>query len=177
MLICYQQYQGMYFSTPCDDIIMLQSNTSSAPRLRYDAAVRTAAFAFENAMSDLEVPSLSLTKDKATREVSAKLNTDLLSFPDSPAARLKGLKEVERVVSKQKKPSERSIDLGLDLVAMVRPDGFGNFQGFAGYQLGGNNVIVGVHNDADMPDVISQFGGIRPPFIRVQPKLKVDVEL
>jgi FlaG/FlaF family flagellin (archaellin) len=140
-------------------------------------AVRSAAFAFDTAMDELEVPTLGLFKGKASQEVANKLNAALLSFPDSPAARLKGLKEVKKVVSKNKKPTERSIDLGFDLVAMIRPDGFGNFQGFAGYQLGGNNVIVGVHNDADSPDVIAQFGGVRPPFLRFQPKLKIDVEL
>ena len=49
------------------------------------------------------------------------------------------------------------MDIGLDLVAMIRPDGFGNLQGFGGYQLGGNNIIVGVHNYADDPGVISQL--------------------
>ena len=141
------------------------------------AAIRSAALAFETAVENLEVPSLSLTKAKAITELDTKLNTALLEFPDSPAARLKIMKEVTRTANKQKKPTERNIDIGLDLVAMLRPDGFGNLQGFAGYQLGGNNIIVGVHNDADAPDVISQFGGKRPPFVRVQPKLKVDVEL
>jgi len=141
------------------------------------SAVRSAAFAFDQAMEDLEVPSLSLTKSKASQDMSNKLNSALLSFPDSPAARLKDMKQVNKAVSKEKKPSERSVDLGLDLVAMIRPDGFGNLQGFGGYQLGGNNVIVGVHNDADEPGVIAQFGGKRPPFLRVQPKLKVDIEL
>mmetsp|Transcript_24767 Transcript_24767/g.28338 ORF Transcript_24767/g.28338 Transcript_24767/m.28338 type:complete len:524 (-) Transcript_24767:53-1624(-) len=141
------------------------------------AAVRSAAFTFETAVEELEVPSLSLTKVKPLAEIDTKLNTALLEFPDSPAARLKNMREVTRAANKQKEPTERSLDFGLDLVAMIRPDGFGNLQGFAGYQLGGNNIIVGVHNDADSPDVISQFGGKRPPFIRVQPKLKVDVEL
>ena len=141
------------------------------------AAVRSAAFAFDTALEKLEVPALGLVKSKASRDMKAKLNAALLSFPESPSARLKGMKEVARVANKQKQPTERRIDFGLDLVAMIRPDGFGNFQGFAGYQLGGNNFIIGVHNDADSPDVISQFGGLRPPFIRFQPKLKVDVEL
>jgi len=141
------------------------------------AAVRSAAFAFDTAMEKLEIPSLGLVKSNASRDMKTKLNAALLSFPESPAARLKGMKEVARVANKQKQPTERRIDFGLDLVAMIRPDGFGNFQGFAGYQLGGNNFILGVHNDADSPDVISQFGGLRPPFLRVQPKLKVDVEL
>lgn len=141
------------------------------------AAVRTAAFSFETAVEELEVPTLSLTKAGAVTEIDKKLNTALYEFPDSPAARLKTMGQVTRAVRKQKKPTERKIDVGLDFVAMLRPDGFGNLQGFAGYQLGGNNIIVGVHNDADAPDVISQFGGKRPPFVRVQPKLKLDIEL
>jgi hypothetical protein len=100
-----------------------------------------------------------------------------MTFPDSPAAKIKAMKKVEQTVSKKKKPSEGSIDLALDVVAMIRPDGFGNLQGFAGYQLGPHSVTVGVHNDADDPQVIAQFGGVRPPFIRVQPKLKLNVEL
>lgn len=138
------------------------------------ASVRSAAFTFDQAMEDLEVPSLSLTKSKASQEMSNKLNSALLSFPDSPMARLKDMKQVNKAVSKKKPPTERSVDFGLDLVAMIRPDGFGNLQGYGGYQLGGNNFIVGVHNDADEPGVIAQFGGKRPPFLRVQPKLKVE---
>lgn len=142
-----------------------------------EAAVRSAAFVFDTAMEDLEVPSLSLTKTAPSKEMKTKLNSTLLSFPDSAAARLKDMNKVTQTVNKAKQPTERSVDIGLDLVAMIRPDGFGNLQGFAGYQLGGNNIIVGIHNDADSPDVISQFGGTRPPFLRVQPKLKLDVEL
>lgn len=156
-----------------------KSSSASVEKFYNDnaAAVRSAAFAFDTALEKLEVIPLGLVKSNASRDMKTKLNAALLSFPESPAARLKGMKEVARVANKQKKPTERRIDLGLDLVAMIRPDGFGNFQGFAGYQLGGNNFILGVHNDADSPDVISQFGGLRPPFIRIQPKIKVDVEL
>lgn len=141
------------------------------------SAVTSALFLYDAALDELEIPSLSLTKAKASQEMSSKVNTALLTFPDSPAAKLKDMKQVTKAVNKQKQPTERKVDLGLDLVAMVRPDGFGNLQGFGGYQLGGNNIIVGIHNDADSPDVIAQFGGKRPPFLRVQPKLKVDIEL
>ncbi|KAL7519465.1 hypothetical protein ACHAWX_004221 [Stephanocyclus meneghinianus] len=140
-------------------------------------ALREAAFAFERAASTLEVSSLALTKSKAIQDMTGKLNNALMTFPDSPAAKIRAMKKVERTVSKKKKPSEGSVDVALDLVAMIRPDGFGNFQGFAGYQLGPHSITVGVHNDADDPQVISSFGGVRPPFIRVQPKLKLDVEL
>jgi hypothetical protein len=141
------------------------------------AAMRSAAFAFDTAMTDLEIPSLSLTKAKPSQELNGKLNSLLTGFADSPEARLKLMKAIKQKANKQKKPTERSIDAGLDIVAMIRPDGFGTFQGFTGYQLGGNSITVGVHNDADDPGVISQFGGVRPPFIRVQPKLRLDVEL
>lgn len=141
------------------------------------AVLRDTLFAFDVAASTLEVPSLALTKSKPVQNMQDKLNTALLTFADSPAAKIKAMKKVERIVSKQKKPAEGSMDVSLDLVAMIRPDGFGNLQGFAGYQLGPHSVTVGVHNDADDPQVISSFGGVRPPFIRVQPKVKVDIEL
>lgn len=141
------------------------------------ASMRSAAFSFDSAASDLEILSLGLSKAKANQAISVKLNDALGSFPDSPAAKIKRLNQITKTTSKEKKPTERSIDLGLDLVAMIRPDGFGSFQGFTGYQMGGNSLTVGVHNDADDPQVISSFGGVRPPLFRFQPKLRVDVEM
>jgi hypothetical protein len=142
------------------------------------ATMRKEALLFEKAMEDLEVPLLGLTKDKASRDLSSKLNNALDAFPDSPAAKLQRTQQVRKVVRKDKSPGERGISVGLDLVAMLRPDGFGALQGYAGYQLpGGNSITFGVHNDADDPQVISQFGGVRPPLLKVQPKLRVDVEL
>lgn len=142
------------------------------------AAMRKEALLFETLLEDLEVPALGLTKEKASRELSAKLNDAFEAFPDSPAAKLKRTQKVKKVVSKEKEPGKRAIGFGLDLVAMLRPDGFGSLQGFAGYQLpGGNSITFGVHNDADDPQVISQFGGARPPLLRVQPKLRIDAEL
>jgi len=141
------------------------------------ASVRAAAFAFDTALSDLEVPSLSLKKAKYSQDMNGKLNNALSTFPDSVAAQLKDLKTVKKMASRQKKPTQRSMDIGLGLVAMIRPDGFGTLQGFAGYTMGSNSVTVGVHNDADAPETISQFGGSRPPFVRIQPKLNLDIEL
>ena len=141
------------------------------------ATLRRETFAFEKAAENFAVPALGLNKDKSLREFSAKLNDALLAFPDSPAAKIKRTAQTKKVVSKNKKPGQRSVDLGLDLVAMLRPDGFGSLQGFCGYQLGGNSLTFGIHNDADDPQVIAQFGGVRPPLLRVRPKLRVDVEL
>lgn len=141
------------------------------------ATLRRETFAFEKSVETYAVPSMGLNKDKAVREFSAKLNDALLAFPDSAAAKIKRTQQTKKVVNKKKKPGQRSVDLGLDLVAMLRPDGFGSLQGFCGYQLGGNSLTFGVHNDADDPQVIAQFGGVRPPLLRVQPKLRVDVEM
>ncbi|KAL3925307.1 MAG: hypothetical protein SGILL_000496 [Bacillariaceae sp.] len=141
------------------------------------AAIRAAMFAFDTTMKDLEVPSLSLTKTKSCREMEAKLTDEVATFDDSPAAQIKRMKKVTEVTSKDKKPGQRSVDFGLDLVAVLRPDGYGTLQGFAGYNLGGNSITFGIHNDADDPQTIAQFGGVRPPLLRVQPKLRVDVEM
>jgi hypothetical protein len=141
------------------------------------AAMRSASFSFENIMGDLEVPSLSLTKSNACREMESRLTDEVMTFDDSPAAQIKRTKKVTKVTNKEKQPGQRSIDFGLDIVAMLRPDGYGNLQGFAGYNLGGNSLTFGVHNDADDPQTIAQFGGVRPPLLRIQPKLRVDVEM
>ena len=142
------------------------------------ASLRKESLLFETVMEDLEVPALGLTREKASREIASKLNDALNAFPDSPAAKLKRTQQVKKVVNKEKEPGQRAIGFGLDLVAMLRPDGFGSLQGYAGYQLpGGNSITFGVHNDADDPQVISQFGGVRPPLLRVQPKLRIDAEL
>lgn len=133
--------------------------------------------AFGSIMEDLEVPALGLGKERASRAMAAKLNDAVMAFPDSPAAKIKRTQKVTKTVNKDKKPGQKGIDFGLDLVAMLRPDGFGSLQGYAGYQFGGNSVTFGVHNDADDPQVIAQFGGVRPPLLRVQPKLRVDVEM
>jgi hypothetical protein len=157
----------------------VNSNESVETVMGHNAAtMRKEALLFEKAMEYLEVPLLGLTKDKPSRDLSSKLNNALDAFPDSPAAKLQRTQQVRKVVRKEKSPGDRGISVGLDLVAMLRPDGFGSLQGYAGYQLpGGNSITFGVHNDADDPQVISQFGGVRPPLLRVQPKLRVDVEL
>jgi hypothetical protein len=141
------------------------------------AALRSESFSFERVAEDLQVPDLGLSKDKAVRQMGAKLNDALIAFPDSPAAKIKRIKAVSKVVKKDKKPTQRAIEFGLDLVGVLRPDGFGSLQGYASYQLGRNSLTFGVHNDADDPATIAQFGGVRPPLLRVQPKLRVDVEL
>jgi hypothetical protein len=141
------------------------------------AALRQESLTVETVLEDLQVPALGLTKDKMAPELINQLADTVKTFPDSPAAQVKRMQKVATVTKKERKPSQRSVDVGLDLVAMIRPDGFGSLQGYAGYQLAGNSITVGIHNDADDPQTIAQFGGVRPPLLRVQPKLRVDVEM
>mmetsp|Transcript_22550 Transcript_22550/g.32283 ORF Transcript_22550/g.32283 Transcript_22550/m.32283 type:complete len:575 (+) Transcript_22550:32-1756(+) len=147
------------------------------------AAVRATSFAFDTKAAELEVPPLQLTKTQASRDVAAKLYDTLNNFDKSAIAQLQDMKLIQKTASRQaqikkkQRGTEPSIDIGLNLVAMFRPDGFGNFQGFAGYNLGPYGVTVGVQNDADSLEVLNQFGGLRPPFLRFQPKLNFDIEL
>jgi len=141
------------------------------------AIIKSVSFSFENTLADLEVISLNLSKANVCREMEAKLADEVLTFTDSPAAQIKRTKTVAKVANKEKKPGQRAVDFGFDLVAMLRPDGYGSLQGFAGYNVGGNSVTFGIHNDADDPQTIAQFGGVRPPLLRIQPKLRVDVEM
>mmetsp|Transcript_56781 Transcript_56781/g.68319 ORF Transcript_56781/g.68319 Transcript_56781/m.68319 type:complete len:526 (-) Transcript_56781:247-1824(-) len=145
------------------------------------AAVRASAFAFDQALSDLEITGMTtslMKKEFFNTEMTTKLEAALLTFPDSPAAQISQLEKVEKTVNKKSKtPTQRSINFGLSLVGMLRPDGFGNVQGYTGYTLGPHSVTMGWQNDADSPDVMNQFGGMRPPLLRIQPKLNLDVEL
>lgn len=144
-----------------------------------DAAVRKQALLFETVVEDLQVPSLGLTREKAVRELAPKLNDMVESFPDSPLAQIQRARKVDAAVAQPKKKTKGgpSVGWGVDLVAVLRPDGFGTLQGFCGYNLGQHSITLGVHNDADEPGVLAQFGGVRPPLLRFQPKLRLDVEL
>jgi hypothetical protein len=74
---------------------------------------------------------LSLTCSIDKSPIWKHLNDAIDAFPDSPTAKLKRTQKVKKVVSKEKKPGGRAFGFGLDLVAMLRPDGFGSLQGFA----------------------------------------------
>ncbi len=159
-----------------NDGVMLSTAGDRSKSLELNAkALRSTAFLVGALL--LEVPSLSLTKSRAVHKMDNKPNSALILFPDLPVARIRSLAKVDCVVSSKKQPAEGSMSVAMDLIAMVHLDGFGNLQGFAWYQLGLHSVTVGVHNNADGPGIIFQFGGIRPPFLRVQLKLNLDVEL
>jgi hypothetical protein len=104
-------------------------------------------------------------------------------FGESSFGRLEQLKKVEKLAKKQGGGSgskgKRAINLGLNLVGMLRPPGYGNLQGFVGYStalLGlPLELLMGVHNDGDSPEVMGEDREF--PILRLQPKLHFDIDL
>ncbi|CAN0417727.1 unnamed protein product, partial [Discosporangium mesarthrocarpum] len=80
---------------------------------------------------------------------------------------------MQKVKKKVDKPrGRRGMGVGLGLVGMVRPSGYGNLQGYGGYRMGPHTITMGYSNDADLPD--SLIDGEKPPLFRFQPKLNLD---
>ena len=119
--------------------------------------MRKAVFEFERRTGELEVKRLGLVKTKASQDLSNTLAEIIANFDSSPPAQLKVMNTIKKSASKPKPPNERGVTPTFHLVSMIRPDGFGNLQGFAGYNLkGGHSVTVGVCNDADSPEVLNR---------------------
>ncbi|CAM9457576.1 unnamed protein product, partial [Phaeothamnion confervicola] len=81
---------------------------------------------------------------------------------------LKALSKVEKRVKKVKK---RGVGVGLGLVGMVRQQGCNNLQGFATFRKGRYNAMFGYAND------LADGGEGAEPFVRLQPKLNLDLDL
>lgn len=141
------------------------------------AMIRSAMFAYDAILSSLEVPTLNLYKSKHIQTFETKLYNTLSTIDDTNQSQLMKMDTITSKSNKSKGPKDKSINVGVALVSMIRPDGFGNMQGFVGYNLGPHSVTVGYHNDADAPETISQFGGVKPPLLRIQPKLNFFIEM
>lgn len=120
--------------------------------------LRKSLFDFRIAASDLEVESLGLISTELQTEVSTALEAQMTEFPETAAAKLEEIRKMEKGAKKApKKKGKRAINIGLNLVGMLRPPGFGNLQGFLGYStalLGlPLELLLGVHNDGDSPEV------------------------
>mmetsp|Transcript_18034 Transcript_18034/g.36131 ORF Transcript_18034/g.36131 Transcript_18034/m.36131 type:complete len:295 (-) Transcript_18034:61-945(-) len=152
--------------------------SSLSPSVDSSSLLRSSCFSFQTAAEKLDVPSLSLSHSPSLQSLSEDLARDLDDFPTSNAFVVKSMASIKSSASKPKPPQERGIKPTFHLTSMFRPDGFGNLQAFLGYSFSnGNGVTVGVCNDADSPEVMGQFGGERPPLVRVQPKVHLDVDL
>lgn len=128
--------------------------------------VRKALFDFRALALELEVESIGLVSNAAQTELSTALQTMATEFPESSFGRLEAVKKLERETKRPKKKGKkgvkgakgkRAINIGLNLVGMLRPPGYGNLQGFVGYStalLGlPFEILMGVQNDGDSPEV------------------------
>lgn len=126
--------------------------------------LRSALFQFRTLATDLGVPSLNLSAEAAEKDLQDDLIKLKDDFPESPAARLAELQRMDREVKRPRKKSKgkRAVNLALSLVGMLRPPGFGSFQGFAGYatSLFGLpfDILMGVQNDGDSAEVTASRG-------------------
>ena len=120
--------------------------------------LRKALFELLAETSDLEVESLGLSATALHSSVSTALQTLLTEFPETAAARLEEIRKVEKNTKRPpKRKGQRAVKIGLNLVGMLRPPGFGNLQGFLGYSTGflglPLDLLLGVQNDGDSPEV------------------------
>jgi hypothetical protein len=120
--------------------------------------LRKALFDLLAETSDLEVESLGLSSAALQTQVSTALQALLTDFPETAAARLEEVRKVEKNTKKPpKRKGQRAVNIGLNLVGMLRPPGFGNLQGFMGYSTGFMGLplelLLGVQNDGDSPEV------------------------
>ena len=121
-------------------------------------ALRRALFNLRTATSDLEVESLGLSSATMQSEVSITLQAIATEFPETAAARLEEVRKVEKSTKRPPKTKgQKAVNIGLNLVGMLRPPGFGNLQGFLGYTTGllglPLELLLGVQNDGDTPEV------------------------
>jgi len=144
-------------------------------------AVRDAVYRYKTAAAELEGEGLGLGSLEELADLSARLLEDAKEFPESNTAKLDALRRMDKQVKKPKrKKGKRAVNLTLNLVGMLRPPGYGNLQGFVGYNglsLFGVPVetLLGVQNDGDAPEILGEDR--EQPILRLQPKVHFDIDL
>ena len=90
-------------------------------------------------------------------ETRSQLKGVLEEFPESPGAKLEAVRKFDNKAKQSQRKKERGINIGLNLVGMLRPPGNGGLQGFIGYSTGlfglPLDLLLGIHNDGDSPEV------------------------
>ena len=165
-------------------------------REEQEQLLRNAAYAFQKSCSDL-VGVLDIDITQIYSDAKDSLQEILDTFSDTPAARLLLLRQLDKQTrdsanrltgsSKAKKGGKggrkgfglKGLNIGLNLVGMLRPPGYGNLQGFAGYatSLFGLplDLLLGFQNDGDSPEIRGEDREL--PLLRLQPKVHIDIDL
>jgi len=144
-----------------------------------EKAVRVATYDFRTKIGQLESESLGLDAKIAIGEMSSMLQKTMKDYPESNLARLESLRQMDKKAKKPRKKKARAVNIGLNLVGMLRPPGYGNLQGFAGYSTSAFglplDLLLGVQNDGDSPEVMGDDR--EHPILRLQPKVHFDIDV
>ena len=145
----------------------------------YSQAQRKTLYDYRTEVGKLESDSLDMNGGASYTELSNTLDSILKEFPESTVAKLTALQKMDKQTKKSKKKKGRAVNLGLSLVGMLRPPGYGNLQGFAGYSTGffglPLDLLLGIQNDGDSPEVMGEDREF--PILRLQPKVHFDVDV
>jgi hypothetical protein len=129
---------------------------------------------FDDQAADVVVPGVMGSYEQAKTDFARQLTDFAAAWPNSPAYNIQAMKRLE-ATSKRKKRGKMSLGYTFQLVSLLRLPGDGNLQGFATYQAGPVQFMLGCQNDRNLQE--NRIEGQVPPFIRVQPKIAFDVDL
>ena len=142
--------------------------------------MRSMLFEFKSIISDIEIEEFDLKLTASLiSEFSALLQDTARQLPESSQAKLNTIRRLDLISKSQKKKNTAGINVGMNIVGMLRPSGFGNLQGFVNYGttiLGlQTELLLGFQNDGDSPEV---YGDDREyPVLRLQPKFHFDIDV
>ena len=139
-------------------IIQLARVHPEVPKEEALQVMRKLTYDFQMSASELELVSLGFNSTEVQNELTTNLKTILEDFSDSPAGKLEAVRKFDNQAKRSQRQKQKGINIGLNLVGMFRPPGNGGLQGFAGYSTGifglPLELLLGVQNDGDSPDVI-----------------------
>ncbi|KAJ1454844.1 hypothetical protein M885DRAFT_521115 [Pelagophyceae sp. CCMP2097] len=157
-----------------------------------EALERSAEFDFDLDVTRTELGApLALPLGAARTAFADDARALTSGFAASPTALLLAAKAEERKANKATRAARReatvadrgankaarpmSVACAVQLVAMLRPRGFGSLQGFCSYALGPHSILAGYANDRDMSGDMAASDA--QPLLRLQPKLNFDLDI
>lgn len=123
--------------------------------------------------NSLLIPDIYPVSDKSINELTTMIQEFSSKWPGSPAYNVVAMKNLEK--NSKKKKGKPGVSFGCQLVSLLRFSGMGNFQGYGSYNAGIVQFIFGAQNDRDLPD--STGTGMPPPWLKIQPKVSIDVDM
>lgn len=159
--------QGEFFSDQND-----QKNAELIERYSNDElvqlAIRKSVDELSNAVTELQNEKVGLKiSEESFDSFTSELEELAKGFPDSAEARFIEKQKIDKIsqdgIEKKSRRKKKfgGFGVNLSLVGMLRPPGFGNFQGYLAHanQIFGLPVefLLGVQNDGDSVEVFSNF--------------------